>query len=68
LGSVGALAIPSSAAGASFAELPREQLKAAVSPMMYSFMTESRSLSNDCLRRELNMRLDFTIVNVTMRT
>jgi nucleoside-diphosphate-sugar epimerase len=42
--------------------LPREQLKAAVSPMMYSFMTESRQLSNRRLKRELAVRLLYPTV------
>jgi nucleoside-diphosphate-sugar epimerase len=37
--------------------LPRAELRAAVSPMMYSFMTESRRLANGRLRRELRVRL-----------
>ncbi len=37
--------------------LPRAELKAAVSPMMYSFMTESRRLSNRRLKEELKIRL-----------
>jgi nucleoside-diphosphate-sugar epimerase len=42
--------------------LPREQLKAAVSPMMYSFMTESRRLRNRRLRGELKVRLLYPTV------
>ncbi|MFO0144149.1 MAG: SDR family NAD(P)-dependent oxidoreductase, partial [Betaproteobacteria bacterium] len=42
--------------------LPREQLKAAVSPMMYSFMTESRRLRNQRLRTELLVRLRYPTV------
>jgi nucleoside-diphosphate-sugar epimerase len=42
--------------------LPREQLKAAVSPMMYSFMTESRRLRNRRLRGELTVRLLYPTV------
>jgi hypothetical protein len=42
--------------------LPREQLKAAVSPMMYSFMTESRRLRNARLKRELGLRLRWPVV------
>ncbi|WP_020655146.1 NAD-dependent epimerase/dehydratase family protein [Massilia niastensis] len=37
--------------------LPREQLQAAVSPMLLSFMSESRRLDNTRLKRELRMRL-----------
>ncbi|WP_420476167.1 SDR family oxidoreductase [Noviherbaspirillum sp. ST9] len=39
--------------------LPKEQLSAAVSPMMLSFMSESRRLSNRRLRAELAVRLQF---------
>lgn len=42
--------------------LPRAQLKAAVSPMMYSFMTESRQLSNHRLKRELGFRFLYPTV------
>jgi nucleoside-diphosphate-sugar epimerase len=44
------------------ARLPREQLKAAVSPMLYSFMSESRRLSNRRLRDELRVRLRYPSV------
>jgi nucleoside-diphosphate-sugar epimerase len=37
--------------------LPREALRAAVSPMLWSFMSESRRLTNRRLRRELRVRL-----------
>jgi nucleoside-diphosphate-sugar epimerase len=47
--------------------LPREQLKAAVSPMMYSFMTESRRLGNQRLRRELALRLRYATVADALR-
>ncbi len=46
--------------------LPREQLKAAVSPMMYSFMTESRRLRNLRLRHELRLRLRWSSVADTL--
>jgi nucleoside-diphosphate-sugar epimerase len=39
--------------------LPKEQLSAAVSPMMLSFMSESRRLTNNRLRLELGVRLQF---------
>jgi nucleoside-diphosphate-sugar epimerase len=42
--------------------LPREQLRAAVSPTMYSFMAESRRLANTRLKRELNIRLQWATV------
>jgi nucleoside-diphosphate-sugar epimerase len=42
--------------------LPRAELKAAVSPTMYSFMTESRQLSNRRLKRELRVRLIYPTV------
>lgn len=37
--------------------LPREALRQAVSPMLWSFMSESRRLSNRRLKRELKLRL-----------
>jgi nucleoside-diphosphate-sugar epimerase len=37
--------------------LPREQLRTAVSPTMYSFMSESRRLRNARIKRELRIRL-----------
>jgi nucleoside-diphosphate-sugar epimerase len=42
--------------------LPRAQLQAAVSPMMYSFMTESRRLANQRIKRELGVRLTYPTV------
>lgn len=39
--------------------LPKEQLSAAVTPMMLSFMSESRRLSNARLQTELGVRLLF---------
>ena len=51
--------------------LPRAELKAAVSPMMYSFMTESRRLANRRLKEELRIRLLYPTVAsalATMRT
>ena len=42
--------------------LPREQLRAAVSPMMYSFMAESRRLGNARLKKELRVRLRWPTV------
>ena len=41
------------------ARLPRDELAAAVSPMLLSFMSESRRLTNDRLRAELGVRLQF---------
>jgi nucleoside-diphosphate-sugar epimerase len=46
--------------------LPREQLKAAVSPMMYSFMGESRRLRNARIKRELKVRLAWPTVAATL--
>ncbi|GIL05258.1 SDR family oxidoreductase [Betaproteobacteria bacterium PRO7] len=37
--------------------LPRDELKTAVSPTMYSFMSESRRLRNARIKRELRVRL-----------
>jgi nucleoside-diphosphate-sugar epimerase len=48
--------------------LPRAALKAAVSPMMYSFMTESRRLSNRRLRSELKVRLLYPTVASALAT
>ena len=46
--------------------LPRAELKSAVSPMMYSFMTESRRLSNRRLKR--NWRLTYPTVASALAT
>lgn len=46
--------------------LPRIQLRSAVSPMMYSFMTESRRLSNRRIKRELKVRLTYPTVADTL--
>ncbi len=48
--------------------LPRDGLKAAVSPMMYSFMAESRRLGNARLQRELKVRLRWPTVTDTLRS
>ena len=48
--------------------LPRAQLKAAVSPMMYSFMTESRRLENRRLKRELRFRLHYPTVAAALQS
>ena len=42
--------------------LPREQLRAVVSPMMLSFMSESRRLQNHRIREELGMLLKYPTV------
>lgn len=42
--------------------LPREALRAAVSPMLWSFMAESRRLDNRRLHRELRVRLQYPTV------
>ncbi|MFN7572048.1 MAG: SDR family oxidoreductase [Betaproteobacteria bacterium] len=42
--------------------LPREQLRAAVSTMMYSFMAESRRLRNGRIKRELGVKLRWPTV------
>jgi nucleoside-diphosphate-sugar epimerase len=44
------------------ARLPREQLRAAVSPMMYSFMSESRRVDGRRMARELRLRLTWPTV------
>jgi nucleoside-diphosphate-sugar epimerase len=48
--------------------LPREQLRAAVSPMMYSFMAESRRLRNTRLKKELRVRLRWPTVAQALAT
>ncbi|MBC7415762.1 MAG: sugar nucleotide-binding protein [Herminiimonas sp.] len=42
--------------------LPRGELEQVVSPMLLSFMSESRRLVNDRLKNELGMRLDYPTV------
>lgn len=42
--------------------LPRDELKTAVSPTMYSFMSESRRLRNARIKRELRVRLLYPTV------
>jgi nucleoside-diphosphate-sugar epimerase len=46
--------------------LSRAQLKAAVSPMMYSFMAESRRVSGRRVERELRVRLKWPTVAATL--
>ena len=48
--------------------LPREQLKSLVSPMMYSFMSESRRLDNTRLKRELRYRFRYSTVHDFLAT
>jgi len=50
------------------ARLPREALRAAVSPMLWSFMSESRRLDNRRLRRELRVRLRYPTVHALLAT
>lgn len=45
-----------------------EDIKAEVSPMMWSFMRESRRLSNQRLRTELRVKLQFPNVAATLTT
>jgi len=47
--------------------LPRAQLREAVSPMMLSFMSESRRLRNERIKRELGMRLRYPTVQAALR-
>jgi nucleoside-diphosphate-sugar epimerase len=42
--------------------LPRAQLAGQVSPMLLSFMSESRRLKNDRMKRELGVRLRYPTV------
>jgi len=46
--------------------LPRGKLRAAVSPMMYSFMRESRRVVGRRIERELRVRLDWPTVADTL--
>jgi nucleoside-diphosphate-sugar epimerase len=46
--------------------LPRTQLRAAVSPMMYSFMSESRRIIGERIERELRLRLAWPTVADTL--
>jgi nucleoside-diphosphate-sugar epimerase len=46
--------------------LPREQLRAAVAPALYSFMSESRRLSNARIKRELRVRLRYPTVQAAL--
>ncbi len=46
--------------------LARAELAGAVSPMLLSFMSESRRLSNDRLKNELGVRLRFPTVRATL--
>jgi nucleoside-diphosphate-sugar epimerase len=46
--------------------LPRERLRAAVSPMMYSFMSESRRIIGTRIQRELRLRLAWPTVADTL--
>jgi nucleoside-diphosphate-sugar epimerase len=48
--------------------LARDALRAAVSPMLYSFMSESRRLDNRRLHRELRARLRWPTVDAFLRS
>jgi nucleoside-diphosphate-sugar epimerase len=48
--------------------LPREELRRAVSPMAYSFMSASRRIRNVRLKRELRVRLAFPTVRAALAT
>ncbi len=48
--------------------LPREQVRLAVSPLMWSFMCESRRLSNARLKSELKVRLQYPSVRSFLAT
>lgn len=48
--------------------LSRAEVQRAVSPMMWSFMNESRRLTNTRMKRELNVRLRYPTVGETLRT
>ena len=47
--------------------LPRNELAQVVSPTLLSYMSESRRLANDRLRRELGMRLQYPTVSDGLR-
>lgn len=47
--------------------LPREELKAQVSPMLWSFMSESRRLTNRRIKEELGVRLRYARVTDALR-
>ncbi len=46
--------------------LPRSEIERAVSPMMWSFMNESRRLTNERMKRELKMKLRYPTVADTL--
>ena len=46
--------------------LPRVEIERAVSPMMWSFMSESRRLTNERMKRELKMKLRYPTVANTL--
>ncbi len=48
--------------------LPREQLRSQVSPMLLSFMSESRRLDNRRIKEELGMRLRYRDVKSALAT
>jgi nucleoside-diphosphate-sugar epimerase len=48
--------------------LPRVALKASVSPMLYSFMSESRRIANTRMKRELRLRLRYATTAHFLRT
>jgi len=48
--------------------LSRAETQRAVSPMMWSFMNESRRLTNLRMKRELKVRLRYPTVGATLRT
>ncbi len=48
--------------------LPRAQLRQSLSPIQYSFMTESRRLRNRRLKQELRLRLRWPTVAATLAT
>jgi hypothetical protein len=46
--------------------LPRAEVAKAVSPMMLTFMSESRRLKNDRMKKELRMQLRYPTVASTL--
>ncbi|MEJ1959916.1 MAG: SDR family oxidoreductase [Nitrosomonadales bacterium] len=47
--------------------LPREEVKSIVSPMLWSFMNESRRLTNDRMKKELKVRLRYPTVTEALQ-
>jgi hypothetical protein len=46
---------------------PRTEVERMVSPMLWSFMAESRRITNDRMKKELRVRLQFPTVSDTLK-